>query len=232
MMKYALYQNHLTEGGDDYMAIPQELDNKRIEDIIHQITGSGSILKETECVAVIHDFFKAIAKNLEEGHGFVSDYIRILPGLAGVYDSVDDHFDPERHQKLVNIVASNVLKEAIEKVKVEKVGANARVPQIHQVFDLKSQKSDSVLTPGNLIELSGSRLKLNTESADEGIFLINASDDSEVKVDHVHTNKPSTLLAMLPDNLAAGTYNLEVRNRQEGNKNLSIGVFTIDLIVS
>lgn len=231
-MKYALYPNHLTAGEDDYMAIPQEQENKRIEDIIHQITGSGSILKETECVAVIHDFFKAIAKNLEEGHGFISDYIRILPGLAGVYESADDQFDAGRHQKLVNIVASNVLKEAIDKVKLEKVDASARVPEIHMVYDLKSQQSDSVLTPGNLIEISGNRLKLDAEFDDEGIFLINASDASEVKIDHVHTNKPSTLLAMLPDDLAAGSYNMQVRNRQEGNKKLTTGVFTSVLVVS
>lgn len=70
MLNYALYRNPLTEGEDDYTAIAQSLLNKNIKDIIHQITKPRSILKETECVAVIHDFFKAIAENLGEGYGF------------------------------------------------------------------------------------------------------------------------------------------------------------------
>ena len=60
MLKYALYRNHLTEGENDFSAIPLSLTNKKIEDIIAQITKPGSILKQTECVAVIHDFFRAI----------------------------------------------------------------------------------------------------------------------------------------------------------------------------
>ena len=64
MMKYALYRNHLTEGENDFSAIPLSQINKKIEDVIVQITKPGSILKQTECVVVIHGFFRAISENL------------------------------------------------------------------------------------------------------------------------------------------------------------------------
>ena len=67
MLKYALYPSTITKGEDDHLAIPQGRINSNIEEIIHQITGPGSILKETECVAVIHDFFNVISGNLKEG---------------------------------------------------------------------------------------------------------------------------------------------------------------------
>lgn len=225
MLKYALYPNHLTKRENDFKAIAQSYEIKHIEDIINQITFPGSILKETECMAVIHDFFKAIATNLEEGHGFDSEYIRIHPKVTGVFKGPDDHFDPERHQKQIGILPKKVFVDAIDKMNLDKVTAGGLQPVIKSVYDLKSRQNDSVLSPGHLIELDGSKLKVNTELADEGIFLINNEDKSEIKVEHIHSNRPRKLSAILPDNLPTGTYLLEVRKRPERNKTLKTGVF-------
>lgn len=232
MLNYALYRNHLTEGENDYTAIPQSLVNKKIEDVIHQITKPGSILKETECVAVIHDFFRAIAENLEEGYGFNSDYIRIQPKLIGVFSGNEDQFDPDRHQKDISINATAVLKNALEKLKLEKVEANIRKPEIKSILDFKSQQMNVMLSPGHMIELRGSYLKLDEEQADEGIFLMNSLDHSEIKIELVHENLPSKISGMLPDDLPKGIYSLEVRNRLKGNTSLFTGVFTKELSVN
>lgn len=232
MLQYALYLNHLTEGENDYTAVPQSLVNKKIEDIIPQITKPGSILKETECVAVIHDFFKAISENLNEGYGFVSDYIRIQPKISGVFEGLDDQFDQLRHQKKVGVNAAGILKSAIEGLKLEKVTANIRKPEITSVYDLKSQQMDGPLSPGHMMELRGSLLKVNTELADEGIFLMNNSDNSEIKLTQIHMNLPSNVSGMLPDELPTGTYTLEVRARLNGNKSLAIGVYARELSVN
>lgn len=232
MLKFALYPNHLTESEDDYTAMPQEQKFKRIEDIIHQITLPGSILKETECTAVIHDCFKAIAANLKDGYGFTSEYFRVQSGITGVFKGINAPFDPNLHQKQANISAGIVFKNAVEELVLEKVEANVRQPEIKSVYDLKSQQTDAVLSPDHMMELLGSKLKLDTELTDEGIFLINSADDSETKIDQIHTNLPRKLSGMVPEALAAGSYRLEVRNRPEGNKSLSVGVFALELTVS
>jgi len=232
MLQYALYRNHLTEGEDDYTAIPQSLVNKNIEEIIHQITKPGSILKETECVAVIHDFFKAVAENLREGYGFNSDYIRLQPKLSGVFSGIDDQYDPERHQTDISINATAVLKDALKDLKLGKVEANIRKPEIKSVYDLRSQQRDAELSPGHMIELRGSYLKLNMDQPDEGIFLMNNSDNSEIRIEQIHENLPSKLSGMLPDDLPVGAFTLEVRNRLKGNTSLYTGVFTEELSVN
>lgn len=226
MSHYALYPNHLTEGKDDYIAIFQSLESKSIEDVIHQITKSGSILKETECVAVIHDFFKAIAENLAEGYGFNSEYIRIQPTISGVFNGIGDQFDQERHQKEISIVATAVLKDALTKLQLEKVEAVSRKPIITSVLDLKSQQTNSVLTPGHMIELRGNYLKLNLQQEDEGIFLVNTSDTSEIKLQQIHDNFPSKLSGMLPDDVPVGEYRIEVRSRLRGNATLFTGMYS------
>ena len=232
MLQYALFRNRLTQGDNDYMAIPQSLSNKKIEDIIKQITKPGSILKETECVAVIHDFFGAISENLKDGYGFVSEYIRIQPSITGVFDGVEDQYDDLRHKKQISVSAAAVLKGATDSLQLEKVAGISPRPEIKSVYDLKSQEMDGQLSPGHMLEISGSKLKLDPEQADEGIFLINASDSSETKIEQVHTNLPSKLAGMLPDVLPSGAYSLEVRNRQGGNKSLSTGVFNAVLSVN
>jgi hypothetical protein len=232
MLKYALYRNHLTEGENDFSAIPLSLTNLNIEEIITQITKPGSILKHTECVAVIHDFFGAISENLVEGIGFVSEYIRIQPGISGVFDGPVDHFDEQRHQKQINILASGVLKNAISKLKVEKVLPNDRTPEIDSVFDLKTQGLDGLLSPGHMIEIRGSRLKLDSDQPDEGIYLISKGDGAETRLEFIHRNLPGTLSAMLPEGLGVGDYMLEVRTRPSGNMNLFTGVFAKTLNIN
>lgn len=229
-MKYALYRNYLTEGENDFSAIPLSQTNKKIEDIIGQITKPGSILKQTECVAVIHDFFRAISENLVEGTGFVSEYIRIQPSISGVFDGHDDQFDGQRHQKQISVSATSVLKSAISKLKLEKVSPNVRTPEIESVYDLKSQKLDGPLSPGHMIEIRGTRLKVNMDQPDEGIYLI--SNGAATRLEFIHSNLPSTLSAMLPEGLTAGDYTLEVRTRLAGNSNLFTGVFTKTLSVN
>jgi hypothetical protein len=232
MLKYALYRNPLTQGENDYMAVPQSLPNKRIEDIIEQITKPGSILKQTECVAVIHDFFRAITENLKEGYGFVSEYIRISPSITGVFDGLDDQFDQQRHQKQVIVNAAQLLKHAIEGLQLEKVQAIARIPEVKSLYDLKSQLINSTLSPGHMVELQGTRLKVNLLQKDEGIFLVNSSDGAVLKIQQIHTNLPSKLSGMLPDGIPPGDYTLEVRVRMDGNKNLLVGALAAELTVS
>ena len=231
MLKYALYRNHLTKGENDYSAMPQSLINKKIEDIIQQITTPGSILKQTECVAVIHDFFRAISENLNEGYGFISEYIRIQPKIVGVFEGIEDQFDAHRHQKQLSVTAANILKQAVEGVKLEKVVANIRQPEIKSVYDLKSQETNGQLSPGHMLEIIGSRLKLDIEKPDEGVFLVNSANDSETKIQQIHTNLPSRISGMIPESVAAGSYKLEVRNRPGNKKNLTIGIFTTELSV-
>lgn len=123
-----------------------------------------------------------------------------------------------------------MLKSAISKLKLEKVLPNIRTPEIESVYDLKSQKLDGPLSPGHMIEIRGTRLKVNMDQADEGIYLI--SNGAATRLEFIHSNLPSTLSAMLPEGLTAGDYTLEVRTRLAGNSNLFTGVFTKTLSVN
>lgn len=183
-------------------------------------------------MAVIHDFFGAISENLAQGIGFSSEYIRIQLTISGVFDGPDDQFDQQRHQKQINVSASGVMKSAISELKVDKVQPNDRTPEINSVYDLKTQEQDGPLSPGHMIEIRGSRLKLDPDQPDEGIYLIAKGDGAETRLEFIHRNLPGTLSAMLPEGLGAGDYTLEVHTRLIGNMNLFTGVFVKTLSIN
>jgi hypothetical protein len=77
--------------------------------------------------------------------------------------------------------AAQLLKHAIEGLQLEKVQAIARIPEVKSLYDLKSQLINSTLSPGHMVELQGTRLKVNLLQKDEGIFLVNSSDGAVFK---------------------------------------------------
>jgi hypothetical protein len=230
-LKYALFDNKMTEDPDDYMAIIQEAQNKNLDDIIKQITVAGSILKETECRAVIRDFLKKLAENAQEGIGFLNDYFSINFSIQGVFKDADDRYDPKRHSILMNLTANTELKKSLDFIKVEKVSPNIPQPIVHQLYDMLSNTTNATLSGNGMAEIKGEKLSINTAEADEGIFLINVATATETKVSLIHNNEPKKLQFLVPTGLQAGTYKVEVRNRAHRGKDIRKGVLGVDLTV-
>jgi hypothetical protein len=87
------------------------------------------------------------------------------------------------------------------------------------------------VTPGNIGELTGSRLRYDPAAADEGIFFVPAAGGAETKVDFVQLNKPASQVFMVPA-LVAGEYKLEVRARVGGAIQFRTGTLAATLTVS
>ncbi len=94
---------------------------------------------------------------------------------------------------------------------VEKVEAVKPAPNPIEYRDLGADETNDTITPDNIGQLSGSRLKFDPAAADEGLYFV-ADAGGETKVSTVQKNKPSQLVFLIPP-LADGTYHLEVRAR-------------------
>ena len=77
-------------------------------------------------------------------------------------------------------------------------------------------QAGTALKAGSVIELTGARLKFDTADSEQGVFFI--GEDGEIRLSQVVENKPSRVLALLPADTAAGTYTVEVRTKNTGNK--------------
>ena len=127
------------------------------------------------------------------------------------------------------------MRDAVTKVKCEKTEAASTDPYITEVADIVSGKVNEVLTKGGVVQLVGSRLKVDAKDAAQGIFFVPETGEA-VRAAVIAENKPARLMAIIPADLAAGTYYIEVRTKiLEGNKSgktLKTGRFNKALTVA
>jgi hypothetical protein len=232
MIEISLLDNKLTPNPVDCRAMVQNRKKKRIKDLVDQITGPGSILKDTECVAVVDALFKAIAKNLTEGYGLQTEYFSFVPEVSGVFEDENDRFDPARHEVTLGLRLGTPMKEALQKVKVTVIPHDTPMPVIKKVFDRKSKSTNDIITPGHALDIEGDLLKIIDEAdVDQGVFLINPQKGEEVRISYFYQNTPKLLEVELPDTLKKGTYELEVRTHVNKANELRTGFSSFQLRV-
>lgn len=220
---YVLHKNPIAPDPDACRAIVVQTQMLGIPDVVKQITGEGSILKETECTAVTEAFLKKIGSNLADGIGFHCDYFSVSIEIQGVFKDDKDKFDANRHHIYPNVTPGKPWKENLNNAKLEKVAAEENKPKPATLFDFKSKTLNQTITPGGMAELQGEQLKIDDTAADEGIFFISGNGGGEIKVAYVYQNFPKTLQFEVPEGLAAGTYTIEVRSRQQNCKSIRSG---------
>ncbi|SMO37236.1 DUF4469 domain-containing protein [Fodinibius sediminis] len=232
MLYYRLYNNPFTtDDPDDRLARPVDVTMNTRKDLIEDITAPGSILKPTETNAVIDNYWKRIILYLREGEGYTDEYIRTRFGISGIFTSEDDQFEPGRHEILIKLVPKSTVTEIAGDIPVRKLTGGGVTPEIDEVNDWASGTIDEVLTPGDVLEITGSNLKIYDNIEDEGVFFVPQSGDDKTEAPQIHTNEPTTLALRIPEELSPGTYRLEVRNTPRNGNQLRSTIFTPRLIV-
>ena len=104
-----------------------------------------------------------------------------------------------------------------------------------EVKDVVSGKTNDILTKGGVVQLTGSRLKFKADDEAQGIFFVPETGEA-VRATVIAENKPARLVAIIPTDLAANTYYIEVRtkyaNATKQLKTLKVGRFAKPLTVT
>ncbi|GHV62076.1 hypothetical protein FACS1894195_3560 [Bacteroidia bacterium] len=171
----------------------------------------GTLLTKADILAVLEVYREVIDDLVADGNAVTTDLMHITPSIAGVFNGMGDNFDPSRHIVKVNLNQGAALRLAAKRIKPKKVQVADPVPYIVEVKDILSGSVNEHLTAGGVIQLRGSRLRFVEEGYVNGIFLIPVADAPEMRLSVVVENKPARLITLLPSNLVAGEYHLEVR---------------------
>ncbi|MFV0378812.1 MAG: DUF4469 domain-containing protein [Mangrovibacterium sp.] len=116
-------------------------------------------------------------------------------------------------------------------VSVSRVQGTSPQPDPLYLDDLGSGARNDTLTPGNIAQLKGSRLKFDPADVLQGIFIQSTNGVSETRVHIVSNNKPSQLDFLIPP-LAPGLYRLEVRAILYKTSSLRKGSLPVELTVA
>ncbi|MFA8451446.1 MAG: DNA-binding domain-containing protein [Bacteroidales bacterium] len=229
-MKYSLYLNPLSKEESDCFARPTEVRSRKIEDLIKRITGVTSTLSSAETKSIIDSYWSNIAKFIADGEEYHDDYISIRLGISGRFDNIDDRFDRERHKVSVNANVSSRIKEAGSKICLEYEDAVTDYPAIVSVFDWGSHTNNEKITSEGTVEIKGSRLKVDYDDGEQGIFFVNKETGDDIKAGYLRTNQPKCLVFSAPV-LEAGTYTIEVRNKTRNGRVLRMNIDATEFMV-
>lgn len=233
-LKYVLVENLLTPAVDDYTAQTQQTKSNDLDSIIQKMLKRGSMLTKTDILAVLNGFFEVCEEITQDGETINTDLIKTHLTISGVFIGATDSYDAKRHSININVTAGKLLKNAISEMKTEKLATAEILPNILEVKDSVSQTTNDQLTSNGVLEIMGSRLKIEgAEGQEVGIFFVNEEDNTSYKVATIVDNKPAKLIVMIPA-LPKGQYTLQVKTAYTGAtplKQARMGVFNKPLQV-
>ncbi len=220
MLKYSLRENLLTPAPDDYMAQVQDVRSYTLDEIIDAMMEKGSTLTRADVAATLQIYGEVVRAIVKDGSAVNTPLINTALSISGVFDGANDAFDKKRHTVNLNITAGTLLRDAVGKVKCEKTESASTDPYITEVSDIVSGKTNGVLTKGGVVQITGSRLKFDPKDEAQGIFFV-PDTGMLVRAAVIAENKPARLMAIIPVDLAAGTYYIEVRTKIVGSSQKS-----------
>lgn len=225
-LPYTLYKNSIRKGetNTSYRAVAKHIHYVNIEDAIEALTQPGSILKETECFAVIHRFLDYLNQQLAEGNGFLSPYFRLTPGLRGVFESERDSYDPKRHRPSVNFRPAKKMQQAMRKMKVQRIDSEAPIPEPVVFEDWETGTKNQIISHGHVGLVRGEQLKVtDPDDPEQGVFFIHLPTQQAYRAAHIHHNYPKQLVLPIPEGLPSGQYQMEVRSAFSNSQEIRTG---------
>ena len=235
MLKYSLRENLLTPAPDDYMAQAADVRSYTLDEIIDLMMEKGTTLTRADVAATLQVYGEVVSAIIKDGSAVNTPLMNTSMSISGVFDGANDSFDKKRHTVNLNITAGTLLRDAVTKVKCEKTEGVSTDPYITEVTDIVTGTANTTLTKGGVVQLVGARLKFDAKDKAQGIFFVPETGEA-VRAAVIAENKPARLMAIIPTDLAAGTYYIEVRTKiLEGNKSgktLKTGRFNKALTVA
>ena len=215
MLKYALRENLLTAAPDDFMAQVQDVRSYTLDEIIDLMMDKGTTLTRADVAATLQVYGEVVSAIIKDGSAVNTPLMNTALSISGVFDGANDSFDKKRHTVNLNMTAGTLLRDAAAKVKCEKTEAAGTDPYITEVTDIVTGTVNTTLTKGGVVQLVGARLKFDAKDTAQGIFFVPETGEA-VRAAVIAENKPARLMAIIPADLAAGTYYIEVRSKHSG----------------
>ncbi|UTC96026.1 DUF4469 domain-containing protein [Treponema denticola] len=215
MLKYSLRENLLTPAPDDYMAQVADVRSYTLDEIIDLMMDKGTTLTRADVAATLQVYGEVCSSLIKDGAALNTPLMNTALSISGVFDGANDSFDKKRHTVNLNITAGILLRDVLPKIKCEKTEGVSTDPYITEVTDIVTGTVNTTLTKGGVVQLVGSRLKFDAKDAAQGIFFVPETGEA-VRAAVIAENKPARLMAIIPADLAAGTYYIEVRSKHSG----------------
>jgi hypothetical protein len=215
---YLLYENNLGNNSGGYAARVVNSDVVSQRQFIDEIERRSAV-NRADISRLLEISYQVIVDFLREGKRIDTDLASYGASIKGTFTGPGDRFSSNRHTIIATAAPGARLREVFvaQDVPTRKQPNEPRVPYPETYFDFASERTNEVLTPGQLGELMGHRLKFNPDDPSQGLFIIEAETSGETRVAVFARVKPRSLIFMVPPDLPPGGYLLEVRAQRRGS---------------
>ena len=208
-----LLENKITERTDDYTASVKTFsDTKSLEYIAKEIVRERTEYRLDTILSIMKLVEEKIRHILYSGYPVMTENVRFSPTITGSFDSHGEVLDDKGMKCGVNVTVNQIVKDGLAGVKlyidsVQELGG----AKIDRVKDLTTGKTDGTVTPGGMVEVTGSKIKcLNEDGSGIGHFRLYNESESAEEVKVLGVNDPSKIIFIFPTGLLAGNYRLEI----------------------
>ncbi|MDF9800265.1 hypothetical protein OKW21_005528 [Catalinimonas alkaloidigena] len=211
-IRFALYRNPFRKHQEELVARVVHHSCAGDKEVLDMMMLRNNGLTRSEVMAVLEEYTVALEYLLRDGYSIHTSLVKLEASIKGKFRGADDRFDPKRHKVCLNASPGKRLRKLLQGEKAYRQERSCPQPYIEDFKHFDSQLPAHSFLPGIPVRLTGSHLKINPEQEDEGIFL-KAANNTVWKVSQLVTNFPGELLFMMPEDMPAGTYLVEVRCR-------------------
>jgi hypothetical protein len=207
-----LHDLSLTERKDDRFGRVVTTRTNKVDDLIRIAVARRTDLNAATLKAS-YEILKSIA--LEElTHGASVEFGLGYNSLAvnGIF--VGDHarWDSQQNSLALRVTPTAEVRNAVKNITVDVRGMASSGTFINTLTDVSSGETNTRLTPGGGVNLTGNKIKIAGDLPDIGIRLINQASAEETLIlpNSLLTNDPSKVTFIVPSTLSAGDYRLSL----------------------
>jgi hypothetical protein len=216
---YKVQSSTFANGSGQYHARVQHTETVDFDAFLAKVLFRRSTLSEADLRAAFADCNDLLVELVLDGKKVGLPWGYVGASIKGSLDSEEDTVTAGRQRVKVSMSPIQSFQETIEtRAQLEKKETIVPRPNLLGYRNLTDGAPEDQLTPGGLARLSGHRLSFDPSDPNQGIFLIPVANgaplpaDSEpVRVSTLGRNSASELIFMVPADLSADHYDLEVR---------------------
>lgn len=211
---FDLEENVLTKDvKEDFVGKVKPIQTFTIEDVARFIAEERTEYR-TETIVNIMGLVEAKIRQLAcQMNVVLTDNVQYMPSVSGVFMGETGVVDPEKQRGVVNLIATNKMRAETGQIGLEFSGRIRRLggANIGLVRDVTTGKTDGTITPGGMVEVTGSKIRcVGADGTGLGSLTLVSVGEGTVAatITVLGINDPSRLMFTLPADLAAGEYQL------------------------
>jgi hypothetical protein len=181
-------------------------DNEALADIIIK---RGSEIKRETIISILNQGDRLRMELLAEGFRVNSPIFNTQVSVVGNFDKYTKRFDPDLHRLKLKISPTKEMAKMLEEADVMILGPAQVMPVIGIVKDIKTQSTNDILSCGEILEITGKRIKLIGDDPLVGVYFINDDTKELIKCKTPFINEPQKLMIQIPE-MPKGIYHLKI----------------------